>query len=104
MTTKYCNCAEGTFEGVDGLPHRTTGQHDCDYIAQRNSLVDEAERMAEETLAKLNLPATIKTPLGKDVPNPQRFYRFNELFARAMDTLWATRQQQRFMKGWEDHD
>lgn len=46
MTPKRCTCAEAYYIDKQGRTKYFKGQHDCQYIAKRNSLIPEAERRA----------------------------------------------------------
>jgi hypothetical protein len=44
--TQDCKCPEGRYLDKTGKERKVPAQHNCDYIARRNSMIPEAERRA----------------------------------------------------------
>ena len=51
----FCSCAEGKIVYRNGEPVQQIAlyAHDCDYVAWRNSLIPEAERLADKACSRI---------------------------------------------------
>lgn len=86
MQKKYCNCAEGFVE-ISGVLSRVAAHHDCEYIAQRNALIPQADAEAIAMLEDLGIQEKIEVN-GKLEVNEEYGRCYTNFFSRAMERAW----------------